>query len=72
MVHITPNEGSVKMGELAYTMRSIENKDLRIRNTSACSSYGSTCEFMDVCNGVAQLDDPRFEKKEVMNEELSV
>ena len=44
----------------------------RIRNTTACNSYGGTCEFLGVCAGLELLDDPKFEKKEKLHSELTV
>lgn len=42
------------------------------RNPDACSRYGRTCEFFDVCTRVASLDDPlRFERTERTHQELS-
>jgi|TARA_Y100000310_G_C20614878_1_gene780089 hypothetical protein len=47
-------------------------KQIRIRNTTACMGMGSTCEFLGVCTGVEQLDDPKFEKKEKLHSELTI
>lgn len=42
------------------------------RNPDACVRYGRTCEFFDVCTGVASLDDPAlFRKSERVHPELS-
>ena len=69
-VNITGQELETKLGEINQVIHQIENNEIRIRNTSACSSYGSTCEFMGVCTGLEQLDDSKFEKKETAHEEL--
>lgn len=43
------------------------------RNCDACVRYGRTCEFFDVCTGVASLEDPlRFRRVESTHPELSV
>ncbi len=42
------------------------------RNPAACSSFGSTCEYFDVCSRTAALDDPtRFRVACAAHEELS-
>ena len=41
------------------------------RNPDACSRYGRTCEFFDVCTRVASLEDPtRYRRAETAHEEL--
>ena len=41
------------------------------RNPDACSRWGRTCEFFDVCTRVASLDDPtRYRRAEAAHEEL--
>lgn len=43
------------------------------RNCDACVRYNRTCEFFDVCTGVASLEDPsRFRRLESAHPELSV
>ena len=72
VVNITSNELEMKIDELNQVAQQIHsNTDkIRIRNTTACSSFGSACEFMGVCTGLEQLDDPKFMKKETAHEEL--
>jgi hypothetical protein len=42
------------------------------RNPSACTSYGRTCAFFDVCTRTASLEDQtRFRRAEKQHEELS-
>lgn len=69
-IHHTKEELINKMDELINIMNRINRTDLRVRNTTNCNSYGSPCEFLGVCTGIEQLDDPKFEKKEAMHEEL--
>ena len=84
-VHLTQQEVDRKMVELDSMMNDImepgtneaaddhwAEKRTRIRNTTACSSFGGACEFLGVCTGLEQLDDPKFEKKEKLHSELTV
>lgn len=51
--------------QIASMIRESENSDRWPRNPDACSRYGRTCEFFDVCTGTASLDDRvLFTKKE--------
>jgi len=73
VINITSNELEEKVKELGYIAQQIHSntgEGIRIRNTTACNSFGSTCEFMGVCTGLEQLDDPKFIKKETAHEEL--
>ena len=69
-INITEQELDLKLSEINQVIHQIENNKIRIRNTATCNGYGSTCEFMGVCTGIEQLDDPKFEKKEKAHEEL--
>lgn len=40
------------------------------RNPSACHLYGSDCSYLDVCSGVASLDDPTRFKRTKIHPEL--
>ena len=76
-VHMTRGEGDRKMQELEHVIKDIETaprtfSTFRVRNTTACNSYGGTCEFLGVCAGLELLDDPKFEKKEKLHSELTV
>lgn len=65
------NELNSMMVDIDVTSRHPVSSWSRVRNTAACNAYGSTCEFMGVCTGVEQLNDPKFKKKETTHEELS-
>lgn len=55
----------------AREIRECELSNRWPRNPDACSRYGRTCEFFDVCTGEASiLDDARF-RVDVSNPELS-
>ena len=75
-VHVTRDEVDRKLDELQHVIHDIEESPRwgihRVRNTTACNSYGGTCEFLGVCTGLEQLDDPKFEKKEKLHSELTV
>jgi hypothetical protein len=42
------------------------------RNPDSCNHWGRTCEYLDVCTGLASIDDPlRFRKAATAHEELA-
>lgn len=49
--------------QTAQQIREAEGAGRAPRNPDACVRYGRTCEFFDVCTGVASLDDPQLFKK---------
>jgi ATP-dependent helicase/DNAse subunit B len=56
----------------AKHLRAVQLSGHHLRNPDSCIQYGRTCEFFDVCTGVASLDDPtRFGKKDLTFPELS-
>lgn len=58
--------------QTAQQIHEAERANRAPRNPDACVRYGRTCEFFDVCTGVASLDDPLlFRKSERQHEELS-
>ena len=76
-VHLTQQEVDRKLEELEYVINGIETaprtfSTFRVRNTTACNSYGGTCEFLGVCTGLELLDDPKFKKKEKLHSELTL
>jgi len=77
IIHLTAEEIALKNEELSVIANQIQDNEdedgkakARYRNTSSCNGYGSTCEFIGVCVGIEQLDDPKFMKKETAHEEL--
>lgn len=42
------------------------------RNPQACTAYGSTCEFFDLCSGRASVDGVRYRKSDVAHAELKI
>ena len=72
IVYFAGGELEEKIEEIESVSQAIDSNvgGTRIRNTVACNSFGSTCEFMGVCTGLEQLDDPKFIKKETAHEEL--
>ena len=75
-IHLTDDELNRKSEEIERTIKDIyDNRPYsygRVRNTTACIGMGSTCEFLGVCTGLEQLDDPKFEKKEKLHSELTI
>ena len=70
-ITLMQDELDLKLRELAETQEVVETCNLRVRNTSACNSYGRACEFMNVCIGADGLDtNPKFRKKQQAHEEL--
>jgi hypothetical protein len=58
--------------QLGQQIREAELAGRAPRNPDACVRWGRTCEFFDVCTGVASLDDPSlFRKSERIHPELS-
>lgn len=57
--------------QTARLIREAKSTGHHIRNPDACSRFGSTCAFFDVCTGLTTLDDPaRFRKMEDPHAEL--
>jgi hypothetical protein len=70
-ITLMQDELDLKLRELAETQEVVETCNLRVRNTSACNSYGRACEFMNVCTGIDTLEtNPKFRKKQQAHEEL--
>jgi len=58
--------------QTAEQIREDAAADRHPRNQDACSRYGRTCQFFDVCTGLASIDDPtRFQRSERLHSELS-
>jgi hypothetical protein len=58
--------------QTAQQIHEAEKASRAPRNPDACVRYNRTCEFFDVCTGVASLDDPLlFRKSERIHPELS-
>ncbi len=58
--------------QTAQQINEAKQADRAPRNPDACVRWGRTCEFFDVCTGVASLDDPLlFKKSERTHPELS-
>jgi CRISPR/Cas system-associated exonuclease Cas4 (RecB family) len=58
--------------QLARNIREAELSRRWPRNPDACSRYGRTCDFFDVCTGTASLDDEtQFRRTDNPHEELS-
>lgn len=58
--------------ETALQIRAGSQTGVAPRNPGACQMYGRTCEFVDVCSGLASLDDEtRFQKLTRVHSELS-
>lgn len=58
--------------QTAQTIRDNEMAGRHARNPDACTRFGRTCSYFDVCTGVASLDDPqRFRREENVHPELS-
>lgn len=45
--------------------------DMFYQNTDSCGRWSQRCAFLDVCTGLATLDDSRFRRAERAHEELS-
>lgn len=58
--------------QTAQLVRKAKSAQLWPRNPNACHTYGRPCAFIDVCSGVASLDDDtRFQKLQNLHPELS-
>jgi hypothetical protein len=44
----------------AQLIRDMANEGCHPRNPDACIQYGRTCDYFDVCTGVADIEDPRL------------
>lgn len=44
----------------ANLMREMENEGMHPRNPDSCIQFSRTCDYFDVCTGVASIDDPRL------------
>ncbi len=57
--------------QTARLIREAKSTGHHIRNPDACSKWGTTCSFFDVCTGLTTLSDPaRFRKMEDPHQEL--
>jgi hypothetical protein len=66
-------ESSRDVEETALQIRATATTEHAPRNPGNCFAYGRTCEFHDVCSGIASLDDPTlFRRAETPHEELSL
>lgn len=52
-------------------MREMANDGVYPRNPDACTQYGRTCDYFDVCTGVASIDDERLFQIRDAHPELS-
>jgi hypothetical protein len=58
--------------QIAQQLNEAANRDRFPRNPDACSVFGRTCEFLDVCSGGGSLDDAtRFKRLDHVHPELS-
>lgn len=55
----------------ANSMREMANEGLAPRNPDACIQYNRTCDYFDVCTGVASIDDPRLFQIQAQHPELA-
>lgn len=65
-------EAAFDVWQLARALREGELAGRHPRNPDACSRYGRTCAYFDVCCRTASIDDPqRFRRAERAHEELT-
>jgi hypothetical protein len=66
-------ESAKDVEEIAIQIRSSATAEHAPRNPGACHLYGRTCQFWDVCAGLASIDDEtKFRRTESVHEELSL
>lgn len=74
-VHKTPEdiaEAQADLWDQAHMLKSCHQSDMWPRNSGACRGFYGMCKYLDVCTGMARLDDETlFRCKEQSNEELS-
>jgi hypothetical protein len=65
-------EGAFDMWNTASQMREARRLNVFPRNPDACMSWGSECEYLSVCSGMMDLNDPLFFRfEEDVHEELA-
>lgn len=64
-------EHQADVWQQANLMREMANDNLHPRNPDSCVQFNRTCEYFDVCTGVASLEDPRLFKIREAHPELS-
>lgn len=63
-------EHQLDVWHLANTMREMANVGLHPRNPDACIQFNRTCDYFDVCTGVASIDDERLFQIQAAHPEL--
>lgn len=64
-------EAAFDVWQLTRSMREAELAGRAPRNADACMRYGRPCSYLEVCEGVASLDDPsRFVRVDNVHQEL--
>lgn len=65
-------EAAQDMWTTAGLMRDARRLDMYPRNVDSCMSWGSECDYLSVCSGMMDLNDPLFFKfEEDIHEELA-
>lgn len=57
--------------QTARLIREATSSGHHVRNPDACSRWGRTCSFFDVCTGLTTLDNPAHFKKVELHQELT-
>ena len=66
-------ESARDVEETALQIRALANAEHAPRNPGACFQYNRPCEFIDLCSGLASIDDTtKFRRTESVHEELSL
>ncbi len=65
-------EAAQDMWHTASLMRDARRLNMYPRNADACISWGSECDYLNVCSGMGSIDDPLFFRfEEDIHEELA-
>ncbi|WP_394847470.1 PD-(D/E)XK nuclease family protein [Pendulispora brunnea] len=63
-------EASLDLWQTAGEMRGVERSRRYRRNSDACVMYRRACDYLPICSGEIDIDDPRFRVAEKAHEEL--
>lgn len=61
-----------ELWDVAQSMLHARNNEANYRNSGACMTYGSPCEYLGVCSGYDSIDSPNWERSESVHSELPI
>lgn len=61
-----------ELWDVAQSMLHARNNQANYRNSGACMTYGSPCEYLGVCSGFDSIDSPNWERSESVHSELPI